>query len=72
MFLDRPKSGSKALLVHIQKHDSELATADELKELVRSAGLVPVGCISSNRRYPHPGSFIGGGKVDEIKEFLTD
>lgn len=72
MFLDRPKSGSKALLVHIQKHNSELATIVELKELVRSAGLVPVGCLSSNRRYPHPGTFIGGGKVDEIAEFLTD
>ena len=72
MFLDRPKSGSKALLVHIQKHNSELATTDELKELARSAGLVAVGCLSSNRRYPHPGTFIGGGKVDEIAEFLVD
>ena len=72
MFLDRPKSGSKALLVHIQKHNSELATIVELKELVRSAGLVPVGCLSSNRRYPHPGTFIGGGKVDEIAAFLAD
>ncbi|MGV0035315.1 MAG: ribosome rescue GTPase HflX [Candidatus Azotimanducaceae bacterium WSBS_2022_MAG_OTU7] len=71
MFLDRPESGSKALLVHIQKHNSELATPEELKELVNSAGLVPVGCLSSNRRYPHPGTFIGGGKVDEIAGLLA-
>jgi GTP-binding protein HflX len=71
LFLDRPKSGSKALLVHIEKHNSELATDDELKELVHSAGLIPVGFISSKRRYPHPGSFIGGGKVAEIAEFLV-
>jgi GTP-binding protein HflX len=29
-----------------------------------------VGCISSSRRYPHPGTFIGGGKVDEISEWI--
>ncbi len=72
MFLDRPESGSKALLIHIQKFDSELATAEELSELVTSAGLVPVGCISSQRRYPHPGTFIGGGKVDEIAGWIKE
>ena len=70
MFFDRPESGSRALLVHIQKRDSELATPEELRELVVSADLTPVGCITSNRRYPHPGTFIGGGKVDEIAAWL--
>ena len=72
MFFDRPESGSRALLVHIQQHDTELATPEELIELVRSAGLEPVGCISSSRRFPHPGTFIGGGKVDEIKAWLAE
>ena len=71
MFLDRPESGSNALLIHIHKDASELATPDELKELVTSAGLKPVGCLESRRRYPHPGTFIGGGKVDEIKQWLA-
>ena len=71
MFFDRPESGSRALLIHIQQHDTELATPEELIELVRSAGLEPVGCISSSRRFPHPGTFIGGGKVDEIKSWLA-
>jgi GTP-binding protein HflX len=70
LFLDRPDSGSRALLVHIQKHDSELATPEELRELVVSADLSPVGCISSNRRFPHPGTFVGGGKVEEIATWL--
>lgn len=70
MFLDRPDSGSRALLIHIQKHDSELATPEELLELTVSADLQPVGCISSNRRFPHPGTFIGGGKVEEIAAWL--
>lgn len=72
MFLDRPESGSRALLVHIQKHDSELATPEELRELVSSAGLIPVGCLTSNRRFPHPGTFIGGGKVEEIAAWLKE
>ena len=72
MFFDRPESGSKALLVHIQKHDSELASAEELRELVISAGLAVSGCVSSKRRYPHPGTFIGGGKIDEIKVLLRN
>ncbi len=72
MFLDRPESGSKALLVHIQKTDSELATSAELSELVSSAGLVPVGCLTSSRRFPHPGTFIGGGKVEEISNWVSE
>jgi GTP-binding protein HflX len=71
LFLDRPESVCKSLLIHIQKTDSELATPEELTELVDSAGLVPVGCISSSRRHPHPGTFIGGGKVDEISEWIN-
>lgn len=71
MFIDRPQSGSRALLVHIQKAESDLASPDELKELALSAGLTPVGCVVSSRRYPHPGTFIGGGKVDEITAWLA-
>ncbi len=72
MFLDRPESGSKALLIHIQQFDSELASAEELSELVSSAGLIPVGLLSSQRRYPHPGTFIGGGKVEEIAGWIAE
>lgn len=72
MFLDRPESGSRALLVHIHQQDSELASIEELTELTSSAGLVPVGCLSSSRRFPHPGTFVGAGKVEEIKECLQE
>ncbi|SVD41854.1 uncharacterized protein METZ01_LOCUS394708, partial [marine metagenome] len=72
MFLDRPESGSRSLLIHIHQPASELATPEELAELVRSAGLVPVGCLSSKRRVPHPRTFVGGGKIDEIAAWVVD
>ena len=72
MFLDRPESGSRSLLIHIHQQASELATPEELAELVRSAGLVPVGCLSSKRRVPHPRTFVGGGKIDEIAAWVVE
>ncbi len=72
MFFDRPEIGSKALLVHIQQQDSELATPEELKELTMSAGLSVAGCLTSSRRFPHPGTFVGAGKVEEIQQWLCE
>ena len=72
MFLDRPESGSYSLLIYIDQLGSELATPEELSELVRSAGLVPVGLLSSKRRLPHPRTFVGSGKVEEIKNWLAE
>jgi GTPase len=71
LFFERPEPGTNALLVHIQQGDSELACASELKELAVSAGLEPVACISSNRRDPHPGTYIGSGKLEEIAEVAS-
>ncbi|MGI9322479.1 MAG: ribosome rescue GTPase HflX [Pseudomonadales bacterium] len=70
MFFDRPAAGSRALLVHILQQGSELATAEELQELALSAGLEVAGCLTSGRRLPHPGTFVGAGKVEEIKTWL--
>ncbi len=72
MFFDRPVAGSKVLLVHIQKSNSELASTEELRELALSAGLEPVGCLTSNRRFPHVRTFVGSGKLEEIAQWLTD
>ena len=65
MFFDRPETGTTALLVHIEQEDT---TAAELQELAISAGLVPVGCVSAKRRYPDPKTYIGSGKLDEIRQ----
>lgn len=56
----------------MERRDSALATVEELKELALSAGLSVAGCIASSRRLPHPATFVGPGKVDEIRRWLLE
>ena len=43
---------------------------DELEALVETAGGIAVGRLLQNRPTPDPRSFIGEGKVQELKEFI--
>ena len=45
---------------------------DELEELARTAGGVVVGRIIQNREAVHPGTYVGKGKLEEIKEFTEE
>ena len=72
MFLDRHDLGKRTLLVHIDQQQSDLATSAELAELASSAGLETIGCLSSKRKIPHPKTFVGGGKVDEIASWIAE
>ena len=45
--------------------DDELA---ELEELARTAGVDPVGRLVQHRGQPDPRSYVGKGKLDELKE----
>jgi GTP-binding protein HflX len=64
LFFDRPAFGTHAFLVHIQQNDS---TPAEINELSLSAGLVPVGCLIARKRAPNPKTYIGSGKLEEVK-----
>ncbi|NOY72039.1 MAG: GTPase HflX [Gammaproteobacteria bacterium] len=68
---ERPRQadgGERALLVHIEfNRGADSEALDELRELVLSAGAEPVDVITGRRRAPDPRSFIGGGKVEEIR-----
>jgi len=81
VFFDRPEAGTRTVLVHIQRHikpahikqdGSSLASAEELEELAISAGLEPVGSLVSARKYPHPGTYVGEGKLNEISELASE
>ncbi|MEH6634872.1 MAG: ribosome rescue GTPase HflX [Halioglobus sp.] len=69
MFFDRPESGERAVLVHLNlASESEREDPREFEELVLSAGGDPVAYVIGTRVTPHPRTFVGSGKLDEIKD----
>ncbi|KAA0015617.1 GTPase HflX [Salinicola corii] len=71
MFFERPDAGETAILVHVDFQDEqEREDPGELLELVRSAGAESATLIQGSRRRPDPRSFIGSGKLDEVKAAL--
>jgi len=68
---ERPKSGERALLVHLKLRTCQ-EDLQELAELARSAGADPVATVTANRSVPNPRYFIGTGKLDEIKQLIVD
>ncbi len=66
---ERPKSGERAVLVHMDIGGS--SDPDELQEfqdLAASAGALAVRLIGGSRQQPDPRFFVGRGKADEIKQ----
>lgn len=72
MFFERPDAGETAVLVHVDFHD-EQAREDpgEFLELVRSAGAEPATLLTASRSRPDPRSFIGSGKLEELRAMLA-
>jgi GTPase len=67
---DRPSSGERALLVHIDIGASvgtDADTVEELRLLAASAGATVVGLVTGSRAAPDRKLFVGTGKADEIK-----
>jgi GTP-binding protein HflX len=69
LFFDRPDSGERAVLVHLNiASESEREDPREFEELVLSAGGDPVAYVMGARVAPHPRTFVGSGKLEEISE----
>ena len=64
----------KVILVGVSVEDADDTekSLDELEELVKTAGAVTVGRVIQNREMIHPGTYVGKGKIDEIKELLWE
>lgn len=45
---------------------------DELNRLSETAGLLVVGEAMQHLEHPHPDTYIGSGKVDEVKAFIEE
>lgn len=64
----------KVILVGVQLNENELAeeSLDELGELAKTAGAEVVGRMIQSREYIHPATYIGKGKITELKELLWE
>lgn len=59
----------KVILVAVSSSDNDGTeqSLDELAELAATAGAVPVARIIQNREAVHPGTYVGKGKIEEIR-----
>jgi GTP-binding protein HflX len=68
---DRPQRGEKAILVHLTiTHFHDQASSEEFGELARSAGAHIVTQITGTRPTPDSATFVGSGKLEEIREWV--
>jgi GTP-binding protein HflX len=71
LFFERPESGERAVLVNISlDSDADGIDPREFEALVISAGGDPVAFISGHRAAPKARSFVGSGKLEEIRDVL--
>lgn len=62
----------RVILVGVQVNDGEDTeeSLDELEELAETAGASTVGKVIQNREAIHPGTYIGKGKIEEIRGLI--
>ena len=64
----------KLILIGVQtdaSFDME-RSLDELQDLISTAGAETVGRVIQNRESVHPGTYIGKGKIEEVKDLLWE
>lgn len=64
----------RLILIGVSLTDQEDTerSLDELAELVKTAGAETVGRVTQSRQLPHPGTYVGKGKIEEIKDLLWE
>ncbi len=72
MFFERPKSGERAILVHMNlAAEADQESPKELEELALSAGADPVEFLTGSLAHPNPKFFIGQGKLEELNDLVA-
>jgi GTPase len=61
------RAKQRAFLIAVLEDGDDLA---ELRELLKTGGVAVVGQSVQHRDQPHPGSYLGPGKVEEVKAQL--
>lgn len=64
----------KVILVAVSTGNEEdaMESLDELEELVKTAGAEVVGCVIQNLEHINSATYVGTGKVQEIKELIWE
>jgi len=64
----------RVILVAVSTDDNDdtIHSVEELSELVATAGAVTVGTVIQNREKIHPGTYVGKGKIEEIREMIWE
>ncbi|MFQ9158545.1 MAG: GTPase HflX [Blautia sp.] len=61
----------RVILVGVQVGDEDtLQSLDELEELADTAGAITAGKIIQSREAVHPGTYIGKGKIEEVRSLM--
>nr|WP_288975658.1 GTPase HflX [uncultured Blautia sp.] len=63
----------RVILVGVQEGDGDdtVESVEELAELAKTAGALVVGTVIQKRDRIHPGTYVGKGKMEELKMLLT-
>lgn len=73
MFFERPDSGERAVLVHLNlASETDREDPREFEELVLSAGGDPAAFVMGARDVPDSRTFVGSGKLQEIAEAVRE
>ena len=72
--IELKKETERVILVGVSLDDSDRVeeSLDELNELVKTAGAESVGRLIQNREQIHPGTYIGKGKILELKDLIWE
>lgn len=71
---DLKQEEERFILVGIQLEEHELAeeSLDELEALAKTAGAAVSGRLIQNREAVHPATYIGKGKIEELKDLIWE
>ncbi len=65
---ERPQGGDRAVLVHVDlRRDEDQEDLGEFADLARSAGARVVATLTTARDRPDPATFVGSGKLEEVR-----
>ena len=69
---DVPQERVILIGVSVQDGDDTLESLEELEELAQTAGAQTVGMVIQNREQIHPGTYIGKGKIEEVRQMTYE